>query len=253
VSKLASDIVNLCVEQKQKFCNNEENVTGMLAVILKLKELDLAKKILTLLSEPLDSRYNFDWHTQAKTAFGIPSLRIISLLKDLISTFGWQPLSKTMRSLVQSCPPKHHENMIMFLEECPGDVPKDELIVTMVQQAVNFAASGAKLTDESLMNVYLTIFTHPELCSQFVQPLLDTHTVETSRVLCPGFQNLQMLNKVMSCLKKKLGEQVKGNSFYQMTVTKLLEQLHKYSQEGRLNNDVEIAAVLHTFLLSLFP
>jgi hypothetical protein len=58
---------------------------------------------------------------------------------------------------------------------------------------------------------------------------------------------------VLSFLKKKLGEEVKGSTLCQVTVTKFLKQLHKYSEDEKLNPALEIEAVVEgaEFLMCL--
>lgn len=240
VKKLASDIVDLCIQKKKKFCKSKEDVMAALRMLLAMNDLELVKKLLALLSEQFlttthSGYYRQTGYTITQQAFGIPSEKMLCLLKDLISTFGWKALEDVLTKLIESCPSQHCKHAIAFLEQYPKDVPTEKLLASIVHKALNSTeAQEAKLSDENVLAIGQAIFNHPDATAQLIMPFLDL----------PKLQNLQMLNNILLFWGKTKSENMEKSTFYQMTFAKFGEKIHSVFQGGHSLSVQEMDAIV---------
>lgn len=226
VEDLAKEVVELCVKWQERFCRNNDTVNTMLKILSRLKDLELTKKILPLLTVPFEFCFFLK-----KKAFGIRSKEMINSLNVLISVFGWKALEEDLTKLIESSPAKYHKFAIVFLAQCPDSVTKVEFFTSMINNSTD---SGRNISNENLASIGLAIFNNIKSCAQFVTPFFNSSKV----------QNLQVLADVLSSLGKKKAKNAKKDPFYQTACTKLLDQVHKLFQSGKVTELKDIDAVV---------
>lgn len=181
VKQKANDILDILLNKKSSY--HSYSNTKMLKLLLRIKDLELVKKYLSVLSTPGDS---------SDSDLGIHDEDMIPILKQYVDTFGWKALAEPLTKLIESCPLKYLTNVSKFLDQCPKQAPTDQLMTSLVKKGLGLLSvtGEGKLSTESVKALGSFIVSHPKACSQFMEPYFNS----------PQLQSVQVLSQLMSSM-----------------------------------------------------